>query len=211
LIPVPLARCAVLKARGEAWSRPVSGGFSERETPLPIPNRAVKPLSADGTWPARAWESRAPPVFLVRRAPCATSAGARCRSSGLGVDKGRAAARGVAARPGERREAGLGPRRRRWSAARPASQRLPMRVGRAASPRSPLGEGLRLSGRKQCVRELEQAGSDAGGSKREHVFVKVLGLADGAAGIVWGAGRGGRKARQSGRCGFESCNGSCRG
>jgi hypothetical protein len=41
-----------------------SGGFSEGETPLPIPNRAVKPLSADGTWPARAWESRTPPVFL---------------------------------------------------------------------------------------------------------------------------------------------------
>src|SRR5205085_11845372 len=63
----------VLKARGEAWSRPVSGGFSERETPLPIPNRAVKPLSADGTWPARAWESRTPPVFSYERAPNATS------------------------------------------------------------------------------------------------------------------------------------------
>src|SRR5829696_2455844 len=46
-----------------AWSRPFSGGFGEGETPLPIPNRAVKPLSADGTWPARAWESRTPPVF----------------------------------------------------------------------------------------------------------------------------------------------------
>src|SRR6476646_6515973 len=43
---------------------PFSGGFSEGETPLPIPNRAVKPLSADGTWPARAWESRTPPVYL---------------------------------------------------------------------------------------------------------------------------------------------------
>src|SRR3954463_8099353 len=36
---------------------------SERETPLPIPNRAVKPLSADGTWRATSWESRSPPVF----------------------------------------------------------------------------------------------------------------------------------------------------
>jgi hypothetical protein len=44
-------------------SRPVSGGYGEGETPLPFPNRAVKPLSADGTWPARAWESRSPPVF----------------------------------------------------------------------------------------------------------------------------------------------------
>jgi hypothetical protein len=42
----------------------ISGGFGEGETPLPIPNRAVKPLSADGTWPARAWESRTPPVLL---------------------------------------------------------------------------------------------------------------------------------------------------
>jgi hypothetical protein len=41
----------------------VSGGHGEGETPLPIPNRAVKPLSADGTWLVRAWESRSPPVF----------------------------------------------------------------------------------------------------------------------------------------------------
>jgi hypothetical protein len=41
---------------------------SERETPLPIPNRAVKPLSADGTWRATARESRSPPV-LSRVAP----------------------------------------------------------------------------------------------------------------------------------------------
>src|SRR5437588_1889019 len=47
-------------------SLPVSGGHGEGETPLPIPNRAVKPLSADGTWLARAWESRSPPVFLER-------------------------------------------------------------------------------------------------------------------------------------------------
>ena len=43
------------------------GGYSEGETPLPIPNREVKPLSADGTWPARARESRSPP-FLHQRA-----------------------------------------------------------------------------------------------------------------------------------------------
>src|SRR5581483_3987080 len=49
---------------GRGWSRPVSGGYGEGETPLLIPNRAVKPLSAAGTWPARAWESRSPPVYL---------------------------------------------------------------------------------------------------------------------------------------------------
>src|SRR5687768_17627115 len=37
---------------------------SERETPLPIPNRVVKPLSGDGTWRATSWESRSPPVLL---------------------------------------------------------------------------------------------------------------------------------------------------
>src|SRR5205807_10598803 len=58
-----LALCG-FEGPGRGWSRPVSGGYGEGETPLPIPNRAVKPLSADGTWPARAWESRSPPVFL---------------------------------------------------------------------------------------------------------------------------------------------------
>ena len=54
--------CVVLRVR-ERRSLPVSGGYGEGETPLPIPNRAVKPLRADGTWPERAWESRSPPVF----------------------------------------------------------------------------------------------------------------------------------------------------
>ncbi len=54
---------------------PPGGGFarfpvahSEGETPLPIPNRAVKPLSADGTWRATSWESRSPPVLISTRA-----------------------------------------------------------------------------------------------------------------------------------------------
>ena len=37
------------------------GGISERETPVPIPNTAVKTLSADDTTWATAWESRKPP------------------------------------------------------------------------------------------------------------------------------------------------------
>ena len=57
-----LALCSFEGLR-EARSLPVSGGYGEGETPLPIPNRAVKPLSADGTWLARAWESRSPPFF----------------------------------------------------------------------------------------------------------------------------------------------------
>ena len=38
-----------------------SGGFTERATPVPIPNTAVKPLRADDTAWATAWESRTPP------------------------------------------------------------------------------------------------------------------------------------------------------
>src|SRR3954470_18963552 len=45
------------------------GGHSEGETPLPIPNRAVKPLSADGTWWATARESRSPPVLHSKGRP----------------------------------------------------------------------------------------------------------------------------------------------
>src|SRR6478609_457798 len=45
-------------------SRKIPVAHSERETPLPIPNRAVKPFSADGTWGATPWESRSPPVFI---------------------------------------------------------------------------------------------------------------------------------------------------
>ena len=54
--------CAAVHSPGPSGSgRTGFGGYSERETPLPIPNRAVKPLSADGTWPERARESRSPP------------------------------------------------------------------------------------------------------------------------------------------------------
>ena len=38
-----------------------SGGNRERETPVPIPNTEVKPLSADGTALATGWESRSSP------------------------------------------------------------------------------------------------------------------------------------------------------
>src|SRR5438046_6406509 len=40
------------------------GGLTGRETPLPIPNRAVKPASADGTRRATSRESRSPPNYL---------------------------------------------------------------------------------------------------------------------------------------------------
>ena len=39
------------------------GGYSQGVTPLPIPNREVKPLCADGTACAGVWESRSLPNF----------------------------------------------------------------------------------------------------------------------------------------------------
>ena len=41
----------------------ISGGYSVGVPPLPIPNREVKPVRADGT--AHPWESRSPPSFLL--------------------------------------------------------------------------------------------------------------------------------------------------
>ena len=43
-----------------------SGGYSEEDTPVPIPNTEVKLLSADGTARETAWESRTPPDFFKR-------------------------------------------------------------------------------------------------------------------------------------------------
>jgi hypothetical protein len=48
-----------------------SGDSSEGETPVPIPNTAVKPLSADGTAATRPWESGSLPgsnLFEARAA-----------------------------------------------------------------------------------------------------------------------------------------------
>ena len=47
------------------------GGSSAGDTPVPIPNTAVKPRSADGTAEETRWESTSPPafVFLAALAP----------------------------------------------------------------------------------------------------------------------------------------------
>ena len=47
-------------------SQRFSGGCVERVTPVPIPNTEVKPLGADGTARATAWESRKPPGLLTK-------------------------------------------------------------------------------------------------------------------------------------------------
>jgi hypothetical protein len=42
----------------------ISGDDSGGETPVPIPNTAVKPSSADGTWVETPWESRSLPGYF---------------------------------------------------------------------------------------------------------------------------------------------------
>jgi hypothetical protein len=46
----------------------VSGDHTGGETPLPIPNREVKPAEADGTWGETPWESRKLPGLFKRDA-----------------------------------------------------------------------------------------------------------------------------------------------
>src|SRR5213596_1300141 len=48
---------------------PVSGGDSGGVTPVPIPNTAVKPSSADGTARVAWWESRTLPGFHLASRP----------------------------------------------------------------------------------------------------------------------------------------------
>ncbi len=64
--PPPLA--------GGKTTQDCDGGHGERETPGPIPNPEAKPFSADGTAPARVWESRTSPN-TPRRSPTHQGAG----------------------------------------------------------------------------------------------------------------------------------------
>ena len=61
----PVSRPNVKPQPPERRGQTQSGGYGGGAPPLPIPNREVKPASADGTAPA-AWESRKPPL---ERAP----------------------------------------------------------------------------------------------------------------------------------------------
>src|SRR3989442_14188105 len=50
--------------------REISGDHSGGETPVPIPNTAVKPTSADGTALATGWESRSLPGISLSISSC---------------------------------------------------------------------------------------------------------------------------------------------
>src|SRR5690606_27532302 len=61
---------SALTREGRSWQTqhrffvsPVSGGYSGRVTPDPIPNSEVKPASADGTARETVWESRTSPDY----------------------------------------------------------------------------------------------------------------------------------------------------
>jgi hypothetical protein len=75
ILTYPYLACAVFKLHRASRKIPVV--HSERETPLPIPNRAVKPFSADGTWGATPWESRSPPVLRITQPAPSWSRAAR--------------------------------------------------------------------------------------------------------------------------------------
>ena len=170
-------RCVVLKARRER-SLTVSGGYGEGETPLPIPNRAVKPLSADGTWWATAWESRSPPVLHSRAAfgrlffvPATPCSGRPRRGSSHAMD----ASLGSATRDGRRSPAG---RRNRL---------MPHRRCGGPSPAPPIRAGDRVW--------------DAGRSAGELAPPRLL--AQGRTRQAWRSRSRGRHCRQlagQGRC-----------
>ena len=48
----------------------ISGDHGGGATPVPIPNTAVKPASADGTWGETPWESRTSPGYFDETGPC---------------------------------------------------------------------------------------------------------------------------------------------
>src|SRR5437763_13907085 len=88
------------------------GGHTGRETPLPIPNREVKPARADGTRRATSRESRSPPIYLAKPAPLAWASVVLCVAGASASVRLRAASR---ARQGRAR-AGAAPARRQVGA-----------------------------------------------------------------------------------------------
>lgn len=68
MLPEPAAR-DVEFAHPAGVVREAFGGYGGGETPGPIPNPEVKPLSADGTAREASWESRTPPEHTLRRGP----------------------------------------------------------------------------------------------------------------------------------------------
>ena len=59
-----------------------AGGFSDRAPPVPIPNTAVKPISAHGTAGATLWKSRSSPALYLASRASTEARGAYCLGGG---------------------------------------------------------------------------------------------------------------------------------
>ena len=57
---------ACLSVNSPVSTEMVSGGHGGGDTPVPIPNTAVKPARADGTWGETPWESRSSPEYFSK-------------------------------------------------------------------------------------------------------------------------------------------------
>ena len=64
-LPVQFSRCD--KREKTSKSHTISGDYSLRDPPVPIPNTEVKPQHADGTWLETARESRTSPDSRRKR------------------------------------------------------------------------------------------------------------------------------------------------
>ena len=67
MLAMECSRATPPARREAAQFEVLSGGDSDGDPPVPIPNTEVKPASADGTWGADPWESRTPPGTLLAR------------------------------------------------------------------------------------------------------------------------------------------------
>src|SRR4051794_40404061 len=169
-------------------SRLISGGFGVGETPLPIPNRAVKPHSADGTWPSRARESRSPPVYLHE-----PPSGGSSSLSGVVPDSSAVGEATLLARPavrlwrpgeGMRRGARARAAARGSRLARSEGTRAPRRGAWRASSRAPGGTNCGWVGRRVGSRpagSVRAVGRGTGASCRLRCFPLRRGLARTAA------------------------------
>ena len=65
------ARAKRVRAEATEPTQTISGDYSLRDPPVPIPNTEVKPQHADGTWLETARESRSSPDSILHGLECA--------------------------------------------------------------------------------------------------------------------------------------------
>ena len=143
-----------------AAERTVSGGHGGGETPVPIPNTAVKPARADGTWGEAPWESRSPPGFLIDEVP------SELRLEGTLSFPGRVESHGCAHRVGSPQIGDAAhidsrgcPRTPRGPAVAPRRRRArPAPAARCGRPRAHLGDSDCLHGSYRWLQRSDSPG-----------------------------------------------------